>query len=226
MIREIQDTALFQREDSQLHKVMKLDTPSLQQWVRASFKSDARRSKTLAIWEAAVVDPALQCNVSSIPKDMEHIMTKFTAVIQGGQADDEYVAQLKIAAGALNGSLAAHPLVCGLALQCHRMVEKESRGVCMRGRRSSESAFEKALIADAGLTLAIHGSNYALAKSFGLAASALKIDVDDLHKHSLPNPCLAAMWPNVLEQNFALCDQRFVRQTGAPKRALTPWRKS
>ena len=93
----------------------------------------------------------------------------------------------------------------------------------MVGRRSVESEHERALIADAGLSLAIAGSNFALAKEFGLPAASLRIDLEELRRQSLPQPALALCWDGILQENFALCDQRFIREQGAPKSPLDPY---
>lgn len=36
------------------------------------------------------------------------------------------------------------------------------------------------------------------------------ITLDSLAQHSLPSPAIAARWPDALEENWRLCDQRFV----------------
>ena len=110
----------------------------------------------------------------------------------------------------------------GLALQCRRMLDKKSRGITsMRGRRSAESEREAALISDAGLQLSLAACNSSLALSFGLPADSLRIDIHELEQRGLPSPGLAILWPHeVLEKNFILADQRWLRVAQAPKRDL------
>ena len=218
---EIQQTSLWRSGDKLLQDLFNMESKKLQCWVRASWIHDGVITKNLKNLVASLVTPCLNCSLHSIPDNLSDVMARFTAIISGANAEDGDVTNLKLACSALKGDLQAHPLVCGLALQCRRQVEKLSRGITtMRGRRSREGAQEKALISDAGLSLAIHGGNLPLARQFGLAAAELKIDVDELNKHSLPTPCLAVCWPNVLEENWRLCDQRFVRDKEAPRRDL------
>ena len=58
------------------------------------------------------------------------------------------------------------------------------------------------------------------AKEFGLAAQSLKTSVDELALHSLPCPGIAILFPETMESNFKLIDQRYVRPEGFPKRSL------
>ena len=90
----------------------------------------------------------------------------------------------------------------------------------MNGRRSAESDLERSLIRDAGLQLAVAAGNNALARRFGLAKDSHRISFDVLTENSLPIPALAICWPEVLQQNFLLIDQRYVRAQLAPKRVL------
>ena len=219
--RELEDAQFWKQGDQKMRDLVNVDSGKLQQWVRASFLCDGMATPSLKAFINGVVRPALQCNVSTVPAQMQEVLVKFTSIIAGGLADESDAAQLKIACSAINGDLARHPLISGLALQCRRMVSKESRGIStMAGRRTNESEHERALIADAGLSLAIAGANVSLAKEFGLSSTSLKLDLEELAKFSLPQPALALNWSEVMDQNFALCDQRYVRESGAPKSLL------
>ena len=218
---ELEATQMWRQGDQKIREVIALDSGKLQQWVRASFLSDSTATPALKAFVNSVVKPALQCNVSSIPAQMQDVLVKFTAILAGGAADDQDIAQIKIASAAITGDLTRHPLICGLALQCKRQVEKQSRGLeNMSGRRSKESEYERALICDAGLSLAICGANTSLAREFGLPGHALKVDLVELAKHSLPQPALALSFPDIMDENFNLADQRYLREDGVPKRAL------
>ena len=100
----------------------------------------------------------------------------------------------------------------GLCLSARRMVDKQQRQVSKSGRRSRESDREASLIADAGLTLALHAGNASLAAEFGLAASSCRIDLKILRERGLPSPALSIRWEHVLKQNFFMLDQRFPRE--------------
>jgi hypothetical protein len=219
-MHSIRSSPLWASGDGKIRELLELDCGKLQYWVRTSWLCDGTGNKQLENYVASCVRPAVKCNLASVPKNMQEITAKFEAIIRGGLASEQDIASFKVACAAAKGELAMHPLVLGLSLQCHRLVEKETRGIChMQGRRSKESPHEAALIADAGLSLAIAGANMSLARQFGVPASALKIDVNELRKLSLPQPALALCFPEVMKENFALADQRYVRERGAPKRA-------
>ena len=118
------------------------------------------------------------------------------------------------------GQLSRHPLICGLSLQCARMVEKHEKNIfTMAGRRSSCSEKESWLISDAGQQLALAACNMALAREFGISSKFCRISLDDLHASSLPCPALSVRWPEVLQENWKLMDQRFVRAPETPQRS-------
>ena len=220
-LANIRETAMHKNGDSKLTEIVKLPTGQLQQWVRASFMCDAKCGPELRRYIATTVKPALACSVSSIPESMVAVMGRFTAIVAGSEASEEDCVNLRIASAALSGELSQHPLIQGLVLQCRRMVDKANRGIdTMQGRRSRESDREKALVADAGLTLALHAGNASLAKEFGLAASFCRIDVDMLKQQSLPTPALAILWPDIMKENWTLAEQRFPRHPDFPKRFL------
>ena len=221
VMHQIEETALYKSGDKKFKEVIALPTSKLQQWVRGSFLSDSSLSSSMKQFVETVVRPALECNVAAVPEKMADVIARVTAILAGSEANEEDHANLKIACAALTGQLSSHPLIQGLALQCRRLVDKAERGITtMRGRRSAETERERALISDAGLTLALHAGNAALAKEFGLPAASLKISLDILTEQSLPIPALALNWDAVMKQNFVLVDQRYDRCQGAPKRLL------
>ena len=79
---------------------------------------------------------------------------------------------------------------------------------------------ERSLLADAGMQLAMASCNTGLARECGLSSTALKLSLDELHLNSLPTPALAVRWPEILQENFQLLDQRFLRPEEAPNRHL------
>ena len=219
LLGKIQESPM--RDDSTLKDLLTIETFKLQQWLRKSFGAEQGSSRRWKEWQCAVVRPALQCNVATIPKCMQDVVGRFTAVIRGGEATEEDAIALKLACSCLNGDMAAHPLVQGLALQCRRLVQREARGThTMAGRRDDITSKESALISDAGLSLAMLSGNVTLAREFGLSSKALRISLDELEKSSLPTPALALHFEGVLENNFMVADQRFLRADHHPKRIL------
>ena len=138
---EIQSSILWQSGDAKLKELVALDTSKLQVWVRASFLSEHCQTKSLQQFVNSIVRPALRCNVSTVPGQLADVLGRFTAIIQGSSASEEDIANMKIASAAIKGDLSAHPLVQGLALQCRRMIEKQSRGLTnMVGRKASSQS--------------------------------------------------------------------------------------
>ena len=128
---------------------------------------------------------------------------------------------MQVASAAISGDLSNHPMIMGLALQCKRKMEKQSRGITtMKGRRSKETEKEMALIADSGLQLALGACNPGLAAEFGLARAALRISLDELNRYGLPSPALALLFDGVMKDNFELADQRFPRNDEMAKRNM------
>lgn len=130
----------------------------------------------------------------------------------------------KIAQAAVAGALDNQGFVQGLMLQFLQRVDKEGRGcTSLRGRPSKAiSDTEKALIEDAALTLAIAGCNKEVAKELGQRVQPVRVNVNQLHEQSLPDPVLALKSGN--EQQFAeninLVDQLYHRQPGQKIRRL------
>lgn len=220
--QEIHSSALYINGDKILHQVLELHTHRLQQWVRGSFLSDSNQTDALKKFIAIVVKPAITVNVDGVSEKLVETMNRFIVILTGTEATEADATNLKIACSAMRGELDMHPLIQGLALQARRQVNKRLRGIeTMAGRRSAESQREADLISDAGLTLAMHAGNTALAKEFGLSSTSLKINFDILVQKSLPVPALALNWPEVIKQNFKLVDQRYFKDQNTSKCALT-----
>lgn len=221
VLSEINNTSLVKHGDQKMKELMKLDTHFLQQWVRASCQSDHNGNAQYKLFLSSVVKPCLMANVSSIPANIHDIIGRVTAIVQGDQASEEDQVCLKLACSAMKGEFTNHPLLCGLALSCSRMMEKQSRNIfTMAGRRSLCSEREAELISDAGQQLACATGNVALAREFGLSSRAGKVNQTELQKNSLPTPTLAVRWPQVLQDNFNLADQRFVKAAETPVRSF------
>ena len=217
---QIRAGAFYKKYAVRMSSLMKLPALQKQQYVRASWLKDHTGTKAVKDFVAIVVKPCLQVNVNSIPDQLAEISARFTCILAGGRASEQDMIDLKLASSVISGRLQGHPLIQGLALQCHRKLEKEERGVGMQGRRSSHTELEAYLIRDAGVQLAIAAGNSTLAREFGLNPSSHKVKFDMLSERNLPVPALAVCWPDVLQQNFLLTDQRFLRPQTAPKRSL------
>ena len=186
--------------------------------IRTSFLCEHTVSAEMKKWQELVVKPALRINCAVLPDHFQRIMMDFASCMASGNLSEKEIANLKVASAAVQGELSEHPIVIGLALQCRRQMEKRSRGILtMRGRRSNETDTEASMIADSGLQLALSACSPSLAKEFGLAASCLRISLQELHQHGLPAPALALQFPDVLRQNFDLADQRFPRTADMKK---------
>ena len=220
VISEIQNTSLIKVNDAKMKELMTLDTHFLQQWVRASCSSDSNGNAQYKLFLASVVKPCLMANVSSIPANLHDIIGRVTAIVQGDQANEEDQVRLKLVCSAMKGDMTSHPLLCGLALSCSRMTEKQSRNIfTMAGRRSNCSEREALLISDAGQQLACATGNVGLAREFGLSSRAGRVNQAELQNASLPVPPLAVTWPEKLHNNFNLVDQRFVKAPETPQRS-------
>ena len=225
LMRRIKETAFYKEYHSRVAPVLSLDVQKLQQYIRASFLHDSKCTPALADFIACVVKPCLMVNTAAIPEQLADIAGRFAAILAGGQASEQDMVDVKLAASCISGRLSGHPLIQGVTLQLQRRLEKLDRGIeTMRGRRSKESELERSLIADAGLQLAIAAGNNRLAREFGMSRDSHRIQFEILSQHSLPIPALAVCYPEVLQENFRLIDQRFIRAQNFPKRSLFfPW---
>lgn len=209
------------REGQHFQNVLSMELRKLQQWVRGSFMHDGAPTLHLKKFMDAVVKPSLACSAHDVPAQMQSVVACFTAIVKGGLASQEDLINLRIASSALKGEISSHPLVQGLMLQCRRLVQRQAEGKSMRGRRDGGTTErENALIADAGLTLALHCGNATLAREFGLAGAACKVSLPELQTHSLPQFALALNWDEVIDENWKLIHQRFPKEPQAPKRIL------
>ena len=217
----VRGTTLYKEHKDKFDETFQRSTPRLQQFCRKSWLYDGKMTKQMSDFVEVVVQPCLKVNVDSIPDSLAEISAKFAAILAGGTASEQDLVDVKLAAACISGRLSGHPLIQGLTLQLHRKLEKLDRGIeTMTGRRSKESLLEKQLVCDAGLSLAVAAGNSRLAREFGLARDSHRISFDVLTENGLPVPALASVFPQVLQQNFTLVDQSFIRQRGAPKRFL------
>ena len=218
IIAKMKETRTYMRDPSTVGNLIELAPAKLQQFVRYSWLSCNEESMTeiQRSFIASVVTPCLRVKLDSVPACLTEVVSELSRCIATGSATDSEMARIKVACGAINGTLEEHPLLHGLSLQCLRLNDKRSRGIeTMAGRRSNESAFESALIADAGMRLAMAAGNKDLAREFGIPASSMRTALDDLPKMSLPFPALALMWPDALKENRRIIDQRYVIRRGA-----------
>lgn len=217
---DFKQSVIFRKDPDKVRQILSLSSPRLQQFVRAAVCSEPNKSANMHSFFTTVVEPSLQVNLNNIPDRLTDVMGQFTACIRSGDSSELDLAHLKIATAVLSGSLDNHPMVLGLTLQCHRLLEKQQRGIeDMRGRRTLETEREKCLIADCGSQLAILCGNKPLAREFGLSLKVAsgRVFIDELNKHSLPHPALALWRTDTLKQNFLLADQRFQRHPDQPR---------
>lgn len=151
-----------------------------------------------------VVAPALSVNAKSVPDDLSSICASVQTAIISGRATGLDAVNLKLMGAVMSGSLSQSPVLLGFLLAAVELLEKKSRGIdTLAGRHSlARTETEKALLADAALTLAIETGNKRMAKLFGIPASHLKIPLDSLLGQSLPCPGLALFFEDILEQNL------------------------
>ncbi len=221
LILKIKATKLYGNQKKPLDNIMNAEMPRLQTYVRKSFLCDSHGSSSLNEFLETVVRPCLVVNVSTVPPGLSEISAKFSAMLAAGNLSDELIVDVKMAASSLSGSLNGHPLIQGLVLQTHRLMEKQERGIStMRGRRSAESDVEQSLIYNAGLQLAVAAGNSGLARIFGLSSRSHHISFGNLKAYSLPVPAIAVTDPDRLRENFVLADQRYPRPPMSPKRIL------
>lgn len=90
----------------------------------------------------------------------------------------------------------------------------------MRGRTANMTATEMTLIEDAALTLAIAGGNKQLCEELSQKTTPPTIRLEELPAHGLPNPALALMCPDQLNENLELVDKCFPRGPTSRTRRL------
>lgn len=219
---EITSSQLHIDNKQNVNKLMTLKTCELQQFVRHCFLSANENCKNEVFdsFVATVVKPALRCATENIPETLMEVASRFSVCLSSGEASEQDLLNMKLAAASLSGKLEAHPLIQGLSLQVYRRMEQRERGVEEgRGRRSHETELEKSLIAEAGIQLAAAAGNPSLVKLFGMSTKNVSLNLDQLHSMSLPRPALAMKYPEVLKENFNLINQRFLPAPQASKRA-------
>ena len=155
--------ALYAVDPKKVNETLALKTDHLQQIVRASWAHGLWTLKKAQLdFFNSTVQPSLRYTPGTVPECFSDVLTRFRAYVASGIASEGDNVNLKLAAAALDGTLDKHPLLQGLSLQCLRLLDKEERSVSIRGRRNHECSRETALIADAGLKLAMAGGNWKL----------------------------------------------------------------
>ena len=158
----------FRGDPDTLEKTLKCNNNQLQQVVRGWWEHTDPTHFTKAGLDflSAVVRPTLNCNVSSFNDAFSDVIARFSAMVRSGVPNDSDLAKIKLAGAALDGSMEGHPLLEGMALQCLRMLEKQSRGVnTMAGRPANDrTEREFRLVSDAGLRLCMATGNAKLGR--------------------------------------------------------------
>ena len=154
---------LYAIDPKKVNETLALKTDHLQQIVRANWAHGlwALKGPQMDFFKSTV-QPSLRYSTGSVPECFSDVLVRFRAYVASGIASESDQVNLKLAAAALDGTLDGHPLLQGLSLQCLRLLDKEEWGVSIRGRRNRECSREAALIADAGLKLALAGGNWKL----------------------------------------------------------------
>ena len=146
MSKEMKVSAAVKKDPKTYDSITKLSNPELLQLVRLSWMAQSQQylSPSGLQFVQSVVEPCLKCVVHRVPDNLADVIAKFSQCIASGQCTDSEVARIKIACGAIDGSMEDHPLLSGISLQCLRMLEKAERGIMtLKGRRSSESNYTR-----------------------------------------------------------------------------------
>ena len=167
--QEIRESRIFSSDPARAESIMRLSNADLQQFVRNSWLKTPKEwiGENEANFMACVVKPALSVTVTNMPDCFADVISRFAVWMHNKETSETDKANMRVAAGVLQGRLQHHPLLHGIALQSLRMADKHNRGILnMRGRRFMESPLEKKLITDAGLTLATSSGISSLVKMF------------------------------------------------------------
>ncbi|CAK9098701.1 ZnF_CDGSH domain-containing protein [Durusdinium trenchii] len=209
--QEIRESRIFSSDPARAESIMRLSNADLQQFVRNPWLKTPKEwiGENEANFMACVVKPALSLTVTNMPDCFADVISRFAVWMHNKETSETDKANMRVAAGVLQGRLQHHPLLHGIALQSLRMADKHNRGILnMRGRRFMESPLEKKLITDAGLTLATSSGISSLVKMFGISVRECKVTLESLLAESLPHRALAVDWPEVLSENWNLLNQR------------------
>ena len=221
VLQKIKKTKLWETGKMKIHAIVELPNELLQQSVRGSWLSDPKQSREVRAFVDQVVSPCLRVSLASIPSQLHEVMVQFESIITSGAATDQQLNHIKVASSVIKGDYNDHPLLLGLCLQTSRMLERQSRGLSMKGKIGNALNDEaRTLVLDAGLQLACATGNSRLCREFGLGVHSGRFKLEDLAMHSLPEPALAVMFEDVLANNFRLADQRLPRRQGSAKRAF------
>lgn len=126
----------------------------------------------------------------------------------------------KLAAGCISGQIEKNPFLHGLIIQAMIRIEKADRGVGVQGRQPSMSETVRTLLNDAALNLAVVGGNKLLAAELGQKVTPPKIRPSEMPNKHLPNPMLALMFPDQLQENLNIVDGWFPRTESCRSRRL------
>lgn len=173
VVTEYKKTKVYQKDAEHHDKVLAVDCRRLQQIVRGGWQGINERHQTplQADFIDTTVRPALRVNVGRISDTFADVVARFSACIASGEASESDLANMRLAAACVDGTLDQHPLVQGLAFQCVRKVKKMERGITtMQGRRDrGTTSREAVLIQDAGMQLSILSGSKEMMKEFGMS---------------------------------------------------------
>lgn len=224
IIEEIEATTFGKRRQETLRKMKSLSVLELQQFVRSTYQTTVKDTMTQPMQDfvASHVAPCLKVNASSVSEELPALSSKLVCALHKGKLTELQELNVKIASAAVTGKLDANPFVQGLLVSVLTQLEKSERGIeVLTGRKqSSMTGTELSLLSEAGLQLSIAGCNARMARKFGQSPAALKIDLDQLPRLSLPLPALALLNKEHLDANLELIDQLFPRMPEACSRRL------
>ena len=209
---ELKVSSLYQRHESKMVKLLSLKDAELQNYVRYGFRASVAKTEmppVLTHFAAAVVAPCLKVNVWKAGSDNSALLSQLSAYLASGRLTDMEEINARIASAAISGQLESHPLLQGLIVSVMQMLEKSERGIrTLRGRPQATSETACALVADAGLSLALAGGNIAMARQFGQRVRAGQVSFDKMDEHDLPRPALALRFEGALQDNMERIDRR------------------
>lgn len=128
----------------------------------------------------------------------------------------------KIANAVVRGQLDASPFLQGILLRMIRKLDKDRRGVSMRGQPAFSTPMEHQLMEDAAFSFAMAGKNTVLAQMLGQRARPEPIVAEKLPAMGLPDPTLALRKSEdeKLRNNLLLVHQKFSMASGQSEKRL------
>lgn len=218
-IAEFKSTGTYTLNRKKCEEILQLSNGDLQKYLRQSWNKTRHDSGTdlMHTFRETLVNPCMFVNVADCQDEVKALSTQFTMQLGSGNLSELNKVTCKILSAVGKGRIANNPAIMGIFLQCLEKLDRDSRGVGMRGgRKMSET--EALMVQEAADLLSMNGCSPLVMKELGFNVAACKArsgKVDSLLSDGLPNPALSLLWPQVLRQNLALIDGMFERSGGA-----------